>query len=325
MPYKYYQSKGYPIPKQRYKLSNWSEYNRALKQRGDIEVWLNQEVIKNWYEQDRVYDGAGAPKFYSDLAIVICHEIRQVYHLPLRQTEGFIHSLFCKMKLEINCPDYTTLSKRLSQLNISCPRYRKTDRAETDTVAIAIDSTGLKRFGRDEWHQEKHKVSAKRSWRKLHIAVDNKHYIQACLLTDRFTSDDTAANDLIEQIELDVDHITADGAYDKNTIYKIFSNKFKNADIVIPPSKNAKTSKRNHKLRNRDINEIKKHGQPYWQRSHDYGKRNYSELCIQRYKRILGRQLHARNMGHQTNEAMIGCGILNRMTSLGMPKSYRVA
>lgn len=54
------------------------------------------------------------------------------------------------------------------------------------------DSTGLKGFGRDEWHQEKYKVSPKRSWRKLHIAVDDEHIIHACGLTDKFVSDDSA-------------------------------------------------------------------------------------------------------------------------------------
>jgi len=62
-----------------------------------------------------------------------------------------------------------------------------------------------------------------------------------------------------------------------------------------------------------------------WQRIRNYGQRNYSELAIQRYKRILGRQLHTREMSRQKQEAMIGCGILNKMTGLGMPESYRVA
>jgi hypothetical protein len=60
-----------------------------------------------------------------------------------------------------------------------------------------------------------------------------------------------------------------------------------------------------------------------WQRVRNYGKRNYAELAIQRYKRILGNRLHGRELSRQKNEAMLGCGILNKMTSLGMPASYR--
>ena len=65
-------------------------------------------------------------------------------------------------------------------------------------------------------------------------------------------------------------------------------------------------------------------GRMNWQRVKEYGNRNYSELCIQRYKKILGNKLHAREFSRQKNEGMIGCGILNKMTRLGMPKSRRV-
>ena len=119
------------------------------------------------------------------------------------------------MQLPIVCPDYSCLSKRLSSLKLKSPRYRKTDKADEAIVMIAIDSTGWKRFGRDEWHQEKHNMSAKRSWRKLHIAVDDKHIINAATITDCFTSDDKTIGKLIQQIDSDLTQITADSAYDK--------------------------------------------------------------------------------------------------------------
>ena len=128
-------------------------------------------------KEDQENTGSGAPRQYTDFSITICHEIRQVYRLPLRQSEGFINSIFRIMGLDIKCPNYSLLSKRLLKLNIPCPRYSKKNIADNNVAAMAIDSTGLKRFGRDEWHQEKHKVSAKRSWRKLHVCVDDEHYI----------------------------------------------------------------------------------------------------------------------------------------------------
>ena len=75
MPNKYPAKKGWHVPKQNYKISNWSEYNDALRQRGNIEIWLSDEAIELWYEANRVYDGTGAPKKFSDFAITICHEI----------------------------------------------------------------------------------------------------------------------------------------------------------------------------------------------------------------------------------------------------------
>jgi hypothetical protein len=187
MPYKYLQEKGVAVKKQKYHVSNWSEYNASLKRRGDIEFWVSQEVPDSWFVKDRINDGTGTPELYSNAAIIMCHELRKVLKLPLRQAQGFIDSIFRIQKLKISCPDFGTLSRRLKRLGLKSPRYKKHEKPDDDLAAIAIDSTGLKRFGRDEWHQEKHKVSAKRSWRKLHIAVDGGHYIVGSTLTDRFS------------------------------------------------------------------------------------------------------------------------------------------
>lgn len=325
MPYKYPEDKGWKIPKQKYKLTNWSEYNKALKDRGRIDFWLDQEAIDNWYEEDQENIGSGAPRQYTDFSIIICHEIRQVYRLPLRQSEGFINSIFRMMGLHIKCPNYSVLSKRLFKLNIPCPRYTEKDTVDDDVGVMAIDSTGLKRFGRDEWHQEKHKVSAKRSWRKLHVCVDDKHYIHGSVLTDRFASDEGTVDDLIEQVTTSANHVSLDGAYDSNDVYILLKNKFPNAQIVIPPDKNAIIHDKNHGIRNQHLREIQAHGRMNWQKENQYGRRNISELSIQRRKRILGNQLHAREFIRQKVEAMIGSGILNKMTSLGMPQSYRCA
>lgn len=325
MPNKYPEKKSWKLPKHRHKISNWSDYNEALRKRGNIEVWLSDDAINAWYEKDRIYDGTGTPKTYTDFAIITCHEIRQVYKLPLRQCQGFIDSLFNLKNINLSCPDYSCLSKRLSFLNIKSPRYKKTDCPDETVAAIAIDATGLKRFGRGEWHQERHKVSAKRSWRKLHIAVDTQHIIHGCELTDRFVSDSQMVEPLAKQIKCSVNHITADGAYDKKPIYNLLSRHFTNAEIIIPPYRDAVYGRNNHPQRNNNLQKIKTFGRMVWQRVTNYGRRNYSELAIQRYKKILGNKLHSREMSRQKNESMIGCGVLNKMTGLGMPASYRCA
>lgn len=153
MPNKYPKKKGWHAPKQKYKISNGSEYNAALRRRGQIDIWFEDGVLNSWYEADQVYDGTGAPKVFSDFAIITCHEIRQVFKLPLRQCQGFIDSLFQLKGWDLNCPDYSCLSKRLAYLNISSPRYKKHASIDNDVTAIAIDSTDLKRFDRGEWHQ----------------------------------------------------------------------------------------------------------------------------------------------------------------------------
>ena len=110
MPNKYPEKKGWDVPKQKYTVSNWSDYNESLRSRGGITVWLSNDAIENWVVKDRVYDGSGAPILFTDFAITTCHEIRQVYRLPLRQRQGFINSFFKIKNLPISSPDYSTLT-----------------------------------------------------------------------------------------------------------------------------------------------------------------------------------------------------------------------
>ena len=229
------------------------------------------------------------------------------------------------LNIPLSCPSFSTLSTRLAALNISSPRYQKTERPEDSIHAIAIDSTGLKRFGRGEWHEQKYKLANKASWRKLHLGVNEDHYIEACTLTDRFNHDDSQVEPLLDQINDPIEHFTADGAYDETPVYDSVTNHSPDAEIVIPPQSNAVVNDKAAPHRNRNIKEIKYHGRMQWQKNRNYGKRNNSELAMFRYQKILGEALHARELSRQKQEAMIGSGVLNKMTSLGMPASYRVA
>lgn len=101
--------------------------------------------------------------------------IRQVFHLPLRQTKGFMNSLARVIKADITIPDFSSISKR----SITLPRHILTKAMEPGSIII-VDSTGLKVYGKDEWHQEKHAVPARRTWRRLHLAIDENHNVLAC-------------------------------------------------------------------------------------------------------------------------------------------------
>ena len=59
--------------KKRYKLKNWSEYNRALKQRGSMELWVNDEVIDQWLAEPS--GRPGSQTVYSDFAM---EQVRKV-------------------------------------------------------------------------------------------------------------------------------------------------------------------------------------------------------------------------------------------------------
>ena len=86
--------------KTKYHIGNWPAYDRALVQRGDITVWLAPDAIATW---EAVGVGKrGGQRQYSDLAIETALTLRLIFHLPLRQTEGFLTSIFGMLGLELS-------------------------------------------------------------------------------------------------------------------------------------------------------------------------------------------------------------------------------
>ena len=99
----------HPKDKTKYRVGNWSAYNRALVQRGDITVWSAPNAIATWEAVDVGTRGGRRP--YSDLAIETALTLRLIFHLPLWQTEGFLTSIFGMVGLALSGPDHTTLSR----------------------------------------------------------------------------------------------------------------------------------------------------------------------------------------------------------------------
>src|SRR5437879_5132374 len=93
------------------------------------------------------------------------------------------------MRINLSCPNYSVLSKRLIKLNLNRPFYRKAHCDTKNITAIAIDSSGLKCYGYGEWHIQKYQIKEKRAYKKLHLVIDNNHIIQSSELTDSHTQD----------------------------------------------------------------------------------------------------------------------------------------
>jgi Transposase DDE domain len=136
----------------------------GLKRRGDLTLWLDEAAIAGWQAPRRTTPGGQAR--YSDAAIELVLVLRLVFHLALRQAEGFARSVLRLLGGELRVPDHTTLSQRSRGF-----AGRRPSTVPHGPMHLAIDSTGLKLFGRCGWDAEKH-GRARRSWRKLHLAVD---------------------------------------------------------------------------------------------------------------------------------------------------------
>ncbi len=137
-------SRVHPTYKTKYHVQNWASYDRVLVHRGDITIWLSPAAIAAWEP-----DGAGtrgAQRKYSDLAIESALTLRLLFHLPLRQAEGFLTSLFGLMGLDLRSPDHTTLSRRGQHLDLT---LRGVPRRAG--LHLIIDSTGRSIVGEGEW------------------------------------------------------------------------------------------------------------------------------------------------------------------------------
>ena len=184
-------------------------------------------------------------------------------------------------------------------------------------------------FGAGEWHLEKHGGKPRRTWRKLHLAVDpDSGEILASELTTTDDGDAALVGPLLDQIDCPISAVFADGAYDGEPVYRSVAGHTPDAAVIIPPRSTAvpsTTAETAPTQRDRHIQLIGERGRLGWQRAVNYGKRSLAEVAMFRYKKVIGRGLHARTLPTQKTEAKVACKVLNIMTGLGMPVSRRIA
>jgi hypothetical protein len=311
------QSKVHPTYKTKYRVANWPAYNQALVRRGDVTVWLAPEAIAGW--TPRRSGMRGGQRRYSDLAIETALTLRLIYHLPLRQAEGFLHSLLVMMHLDLSTPDHSTLSRRGQHL----PRQLRPV-PSGKRIHLVLDSTGLSIVGEGEWAAAKHGGRGRRGWKKLHLGVDRSGVILAHSLTEATVDDATTALDLITAVEGTLARVTADPAYDTIAVYE--TARARGATVVVPPVRTANVSRHGPRsaARDRTIRSVKKLGRRRWKKAAGCHRQVRVENAFFRYKSIIGDGLRARSPAGQGSEAVLSCEILNRMTDLGRPASYSI-
>ncbi len=315
-------SKVTPKYKKKYRVKNWRAYEASLRRRGDITVWFNEDAVDAWNAPATGRPG-GQPK-YSDLAIVTALTLRTVFHLALRQAEGFVDSLIRLMDLDLEAPDHTTLSRRNREVEV--PSLAKT---HTGPIHLVIDSTGLKMVGDGEWHAHKHKTrNTRRSWRKLHLGIDGDGFVVASELTASDQDDATVAALMIGGLPVPVGRFTGDGAHDTRGAHSaVLRAGTPDVRIVVPPRKTASTTRSDggvFEQRDAAIERIADVGRRQWRKESGAHQQARAENAMFRYKRIIGSGLRAKRFESQRREAMIGVNVLNRMTEFGRPVSEAI-
>src|SRR5215218_7282165 len=323
MPFKANAARRHRIPKQRRRVTNWAEYDAALRQRGSLTVWFTDEAIAAWHAEPRTTPG-GQPH-YSDLAITTALTLKAVFRLALRQTEGLIGSIIGLLGLDLSVPDHTTLSRRAETLEVPRPRSGR----NAEPVHLLVDSTGLKLCGPGEWLVEKHGTKARRSWRKLHIGRDaDTGQIVAATLTTHDVDDGSQVGPLLDQVDGPIASFTGDGAYDQDGVYASIGKRHPEAAIIVPPRSTAvpsATAETAPTQRDRHLHLIAEKGRMAWQTASGYTKRARAEATIGRFKRVIGDGLRSRKDQRRATEMDLAVQVLNRMLELGRPESVRIA
>ena len=179
-------------------------------------------------------------------------------------------------------------------------------------------------MGEGEWAAAKHGRRGKRGWKKLHVGVDRSGVIVAQALTDAQADDATTGITLVDAVEGALVSVTADAAYGTVAFYDAVGAR--SANVVVPPIKTSSVSRRRPRssARDRTITTVKKIGRRRWKKVSGYLRQARVENAFFRYKSIIGDGLRARSPGGQAAEALLACNVLNQMTDLGRPQSYRI-
>ena len=316
MPHKHNADRRHHIPKMSFKVQNWPAYEAGLRRRGSLTLWIEDSALDCWQTS-----GPSGQARFKDAAIQTSLMLRTAFKLPLRQTEGLMASVLTLMDLTLSAPDHTTVSRRAATLPVIQPAS-----VPPGPLHVLVDSTGLQVYGAGQWLEAKHGAKSRRTWRKLHLAVDAANgLIVAQTLTDQDADDPSQVGPLLEQIDDPIGRVTADGAYDGAPTYQTVAAHGDGIPVVIPPRSTAVPSgdPGPPTQRDRHLAMIAEPDRMAWQAATRYDQRSLVETTMGRYKALIGPRLRARGFPAQQTEAAVGVAVLNRMLAAGRPDSVR--
>ncbi len=304
----------------RYRTTNWSEYDAALRRRGSLVVWLDREM--EWLASPS--GRRGRPQTFSDAAIQVCLSLKVLFGLALRQTIGMVASLLRMAGLEDwPVPDFSTLCRRQKTITIQIP-YRRSD----SPLNLLVDSTGVKVRGEGEWQVRRHGASRRRQWRKVHLAMDTvTGDVCAVEFTSSHQGDSPVLPGLLAQVPADqsIGTVTADGAYDTRRCHAAIIKH--GATAIIPIRKNGRLWNEDcpaARARNETLRATRHYGRVLWKRWTKYHARSRVEAKM-RCLKAFGERIASRDPDRQAAEIHTRIALMNRFSALGRAEIVRVA
>ena len=293
----------------------WSDYNESLVRRG--EILLGFDVIDNWDKELEAMNRGkiGGPFQYPDTFVLMLGYAKAYFHLPYRQTEGIVKGHAGNRIPSI--PDFSTISRRISRLDLKLEN--KSNTREDEYITITIDSSGVKKTNRGQWMNKKWKIQNKKGYLKVHIAVDTKSKkILSIEITDEHVHDNKVLPRLVDNISIDgfvvIDRVLGDGAYDSNDTFRFLSEKG-----IMPSIKVRKNSRVRWKTANlfRNLSVLaQRNNLQKWKDSVSYGQRWIAEAVFSSLKRMFGEYVYSVKMENMKQELMLKASLYNKFMSL---------
>jgi len=301
----------------KFKITNWSKYNDILRNRGRVDFMIAENLSDGWYEDNSGYRKSGGQRKYSDKAIFMCLQIRYLFSLKLRQSQGFINWIFMMSGLPLTCPDYTTLSKGGRSLKLEFLLYSQ----DNDFDYICMDSTGIQTYTGNEWLGNKHgKQYLRRTWKKLRIAMGDNGIITGATTTYHNKDDKSQVKALLNVIK--PKEVIADPGYDGENIYQMLRAKGIKPTIRSP---NHLVARKTKTERQQSAAYQQTKGYNAWRNKNKYGRMELVENTFFRFKNSFGSKFLSREDDNMKNEMTIKCQLLNKMFEIGKPISVRAA
>ena len=229
----------------------------------------------------------GAQPIYADMAIETALALRLLFHLPLRQTEGFLGAVLRLMGLSLPPPDHTSLSRRHATVGIK----RQVAHAPQGPIDLIVDGTGVKVWGQGEWQSQQHGEKKPKRWKKLHIGVNAQGRIVAYTVTESHAQDPSQVPELLSQVDCVIARFIGDGIFDHAPVSTAVENHAPGARVIIPPRKDAVWSSMARiapTQRDQHVLAIESDGRSAGKRLSGYYTQSQAEHAFSRCKRTFG-------------------------------------
>ncbi|MCS4538979.1 MAG: IS5 family transposase [Thaumarchaeota archaeon] len=285
---------------------DWSRYNDALVRRG--EIGLDPSVLREWGDELKgANDGkVGEPYHYPESFFRLIAFVRLLFHLPYRQSEGFI-TFLSKHIDDLSVPDYSTINRRINRLGID---LEDSLIKSNGPVSIAVDASGVKVHNGGDWIRHVWKV--KKGYLKIHFAVDIKtKQVVAMDVTSEKVHDGRRLKGLVKRAEenVRVKRVLGDGAYDSKENFNFLSQR--GIKTVIRVRRNSTPKSRGSMARKLAVVEQSKFKPKAWSRIHRFGYRWRVEGVFSCIKRTFGEYVSSKKYVNMAKEMLVKAFLYN--------------